>query len=140
MRNLETIPKSLVPYSLAFWMSKGFTGLKLTINIPWTTKGAVFICHSPVGIYFLKVKNRNTTTICEIFSKLTIKTPERRHWRRSVIFIVNIEHFTNCSSVFIVSFEHGRDLVSLLFHLNHPLFARIKKTSHLTKSKIFKPL
>ena len=25
-------------------------------------------------------------------SKLTIKIPERRHWRRSGIFIVNLEH------------------------------------------------
>ena len=32
----------------------------------------------PVGIYLLKVNNRNTRTRCEICSKLTIKTPERR--------------------------------------------------------------
>ena len=31
----------------------------------------------PVGIYLLKVNNRNTRTRCEICSKLTIKTPER---------------------------------------------------------------
>ena len=31
-----------------------------------------------VGIYLLKVNNRNTRTRCEICSKLTIKTPERR--------------------------------------------------------------
>ena len=31
---------------------------------------------SPVGIYLLKVNNRNTRTRCEICSKLTIKTPE----------------------------------------------------------------
>ena len=33
----------------------------------------------PVGIYLLKVSNRNTRTRCEICSKLTIKTLERRH-------------------------------------------------------------
>ena len=33
---------------------------------------------APVGIYLLKVNNRNTRTRCEICSKLTIKTPERR--------------------------------------------------------------
>ena len=33
----------------------------------------------PAGIYLLKVNNRNTRTRCEICSKLTIKTPERRH-------------------------------------------------------------
>ena len=46
----------------------------------------------PAGIYLLKVKNRNTRTRCEICSKLTIKLPERRQWRRSGIFIVNFEH------------------------------------------------
>ena len=30
----------------------------------------------PADIYVLKVNNRNTRTRCEIFSKLTIKTPE----------------------------------------------------------------
>ena len=35
-----------------------------------------------------KVNNRNTTTRCEIYSKLTAKTPERRH---SSVSIVNFE-------------------------------------------------
>ena len=34
----------------------------------------------PVGIYLLKVNNRNTRTRCETCLKLTIKIPERRHW------------------------------------------------------------
>ena len=34
-----------------------------------------------VGIYVRKVNNRNTRTSCEICSKLTIKTAERRQWR-----------------------------------------------------------
>ena len=33
---------------------------------------------NPVGIYLLKVNNRNTRTRCEICSKLTIKIPEQR--------------------------------------------------------------
>ena len=33
----------------------------------------------PVGIYLLKVNNRNSRATCEICSKLAIKTPERRH-------------------------------------------------------------
>ena len=36
---------------------------------------------NPAGNYLLKVNNRNTRKRCEICSKLTIKTPERRHWR-----------------------------------------------------------
>ena len=34
---------------------------------------------NPAGIYLLKVSNRNTRARCEICSKLTIKTPKRRH-------------------------------------------------------------
>ena len=37
--------------------------------------------YNPAGIYLFKVNNRNTRTRCEICSKLTIKTPERRQWR-----------------------------------------------------------
>ena len=40
--------------------------------------------------------------MCEICSKLTTKTSEQRHWRRSVIFIINL--FTPFSSVSIVDF------------------------------------
>ena len=44
---------------------------------------------------------------CEICSKLTIKTPKRRHWRRFGAFTVNFEHISHlCSSVSIVNFEH----------------------------------
>ena len=45
----------------------------------------------PAGIYIFKVKNRNTRTRCEVCSKLTLKTPERRQWRNSGIFIANFE-------------------------------------------------
>ena len=53
-----------------------------------------------------KVNNRNTRTRCETCSKLTVKTPERCQWRRSGVSIVNFKHFTPCSSVSIVYFEH----------------------------------
>ena len=56
----------------------------------------------PVGIYLLKVNNRNTRTRCKICSELTIKTPERRHWRRSGVFIVNFEHISHLVLVFLL--------------------------------------
>ena len=56
----------------------------------------------PTGICMLKVNNRNTRTRCEICSKLTIKIPERRHWRRSDIFIVNFEHISYLVLVFLL--------------------------------------
>ena len=53
-----------------------------------------------------KVNNRNTRTRCEICSKLTIKTPERREWRRSAVFIVKFEHISHLVLVdFFVKFE-----------------------------------
>ena len=36
----------------------------------------------------------NSITRCEICSKLTIKTPERRLCRRSGVFFVNFEHIS----------------------------------------------
>ena len=34
--------------------------------------------------------------------KLTIKTPERRHWRHSGVFIVNFEHISHLVLVFLL--------------------------------------
>ena len=52
----------------------------------------IMIRHIPIGIYLLKVNDRNTRKRFEICSKLTKKTPERCHWRRSSVFIVKFEH------------------------------------------------
>ena len=48
-------------------------------------------CHFSAIIDLLKFNNRSNKTMCEIYSKLTIKTPERHQWRPSGIFIVNSE-------------------------------------------------
>ena len=56
----------------------------------------------PAGIYLFRVKNRNSRTICEICSKLTIKTPERRQWRYSGVFIVNFEHILHLVLLFVL--------------------------------------
>ena len=55
---------------------------------------------SPTGIYLLQVNKRNTITTCKISSKLTIKTPEQRHWRLSGVFIVNFEQMLRDVLVF----------------------------------------
>ena len=52
----------------------------------------------PVGIYLLKVNNRDTRTRCKVCSKLTIK----RHWRRSGVFIVNFEYISHFVLVFLL--------------------------------------
>ena len=47
-------------------------------NTTYEKQTMMLIFYIPVGKYMLKV-NTNTRTKCEICSKLTIKTPERRH-------------------------------------------------------------
>ena len=58
---------------------KVYVSLKFekTIGKFWQILG-YFRSSNPARIYLLKVNNRNTRTRCEICSKLTIKTPERR--------------------------------------------------------------
>ena len=67
------------------------------------------------GVYLLKVNNRIIRTRCEIFSKLTIKTEERRQWRRSGVFIINFKYISHLVLVFLMltlnrSFHIGYDL------------------------------
>ena len=52
----------------------------------------IFACDDyPAGIYLFKIKDENTRAMCEICSKSTMKTPERRHIHRSGVFIANLE-------------------------------------------------
>ena len=55
-------------------MSKGFL-IRLTLIL------LIIIFHFffPASIYMFRVNNRNTKTRCEICSKLTMKTAERRY-------------------------------------------------------------
>ena len=62
----------------------------------------MYHCGIPSLYYLLKVKNINIRTSCEICSKLTIKTPELRSWRRFSVFIVNFEHISNLVLVFLL--------------------------------------
>ena len=54
------------------------------------------------GNYMFKVNNRNIRARCEICSKLTIKTAERRQWRRSGVSILNFEHISHLVLVFLL--------------------------------------
>ena len=62
-------------------------------EISQTKRGYWFITTT---LYLVKFNNRNTRKRCEICSKLTIKTPERRHWRRAGVFI-NFQHILHLS-------------------------------------------
>ena len=54
----------------------------------------------PPGVYLFKDNNGNTRAMHETGLKLTIKAPERRHWRRSGVFIVNFEQILHIVLVF----------------------------------------
>ena len=77
----------------------------------------------PNGNYMFKVNNRNTRTRSEIFSKLTIKIPERR-LACSSVSIVNFEQ-VNAGWVDIlntkefISFLRTNNLKSACLVLNH---------------------
>ena len=58
--------------------------------------------HYPVNIYLFQVNNRDSRKRCGICLKLTIKTPEQCHWRRSGVFIVNFKHISHFFLVFLL--------------------------------------
>ena len=86
-----------------------------------------------------KVNNRNTRERCEICPKLTITTPERRHWRRSGIFIVNFERISYLFIVFLFEFEQVNVSWVLTFFALLPLGSISPKASfvHFLKSHYF---
>ena len=49
-----------------------------------------------------KVNTRNTRIKFEICSNLKIKTPKRRQWCRSGVFIVSFEHISHLVLVFLL--------------------------------------
>ena len=65
-------------------------------------KSKLYIWHYPTVIYMFKVNNKNTGTRYEVCSRLTIKTPEQRPWRRSSVLIVNFEHISHLVLVFLL--------------------------------------
>ena len=54
-----------------------------------------------VTFYLFKVNNRNTKK-CDRCSKVTIKTPEQHHGRRSGVFIVEFEYILRIFVVFLL--------------------------------------
>ena len=53
----------------------------------------------PALNYLFKVNKRNGMSLCEICLKLTIKIPERHQWRRSGVFIVNLEQIRHIATL-----------------------------------------
>ena len=68
----------------------------------WLIRLLLFWLNTP-NIYLFHVNNRNFKKGCEICSKLTIKTPEKRQWRLSGVFIVKSPHTSHLFPFSVVS-------------------------------------
>ena len=123
--NLNNLPDPLPTIkhkhksTITFWYPSRLKQV-LTLNNWWRiflvklvlfaikSHGRFILCPSPIilswlfGIYLLKVNNKNTRTRYEICSKLTVKTPERRKWRRSGVIILKFEHISHLVLVFLL--------------------------------------
>ena len=90
----ELVPPQLILVHIVSTCSEAFVGDKfkyitlLYIKDAWPTNHC---CHleCSLQIFLLPLSASKKHEIC---SKLTIKTPERRYWRRSGVFIVYFEH------------------------------------------------
>ena len=66
--------------------------------------GIIFLrlIKNPAGMYLFKINNEDIRTLCEMRSKLTIKTPERCQWRHSGVSFVNFEQIPHIFVVFLL--------------------------------------
>ena len=87
----------------------------------------------PANICLFKINNRQTRKRCEIFSKLTVKTPERRQRRRSGVFIVNFENILHLFLVFLLLTLNKKMLAGSDFVL-------LKTSKKTIKTKQYKKL
>ena len=96
-------------------------GLNQFWNIDVSIKFLYYSQSFPAGIYFFKINNGKTRIMCKIYSKLTIEIPERSHWYRSDVVIVNFEqnlHIVWCFNARI----KGWSPVSDRTKMSHDLF------------------
>ena len=86
------------------------------------------IWHFPPNIYFLKINNGNTRKRHKTCSKLTIKQPERRHWRRSLKFDYDILKTANIST------EISRAVIKVVSQLQKASFFAVPKFLNFRRS------
>ena len=49
--------------------------------------------------YFAQINHLSTISMCDIYSKVRIKTPERRQWLRFSVSIVNFEQISHIVTI-----------------------------------------
>ena len=91
--------------TLSKWMPAARSAKQVVRNTNWYDSIIIYQWlhyYFPTNNYLFKVINKNTRTWCKICPKLTIKTSERRQWRRSGVFIVNFEHIWHHVFVYLL--------------------------------------
>ena len=84
--------KNALNVFIFYYEAPKMTSLVLFLDLKrLTLKKISNIVLNLTNIHLFNVKNGNTRTMCEICSKLTVNTLERRHWRGSSIFIGSSE-------------------------------------------------
>ena len=66
----------------------------------YTLTFSLFLWNPPPGIHLFKFNNESSRIMYEICSKLAIKTPERHHWFRFGVFVVNFEQISRFMLMF----------------------------------------
>ena len=77
----------------------------------------------------LKVNNRNTRARCEICSKLTIKTPERRHWRQVFVSFYYSKIYVFLFSLLIMIHWRHKFLETMQSHWGFTYYRTIENYS-----------
>ena len=98
---------ALAPWKLAMnkWSSSYWCNSSPGYHVLWKNrklKSDKVKLRCPASIYLLKVSNRSTRKRCDMCSKLKIKTPERRQWCHSGVFIDSFEHILHHFQVFLL--------------------------------------
>ena len=79
-----------------------------SIKIEWALGRKLRSCKTimkityPTGACFFEINNINTRKRWKICSKLTLKTPRQHPWRRSCLFVVNVDQISHMVLVFLL--------------------------------------
>ena len=92
----------------------------------------------PANTYLFKFCNTNTRKRCEVCSKLTIKTLERRQWCRSDVCSVNFEHTSHLFLVFLL-LSLNRNCLLEIFCIQRK-FQLFQKHLHFFKTVFYDPI
>ena len=95
----------------------------MTVNYSVLHLPANVLNLDPQNIYLFKINKENNRPVGKIFSKLTLKTSERRLYYRSDIFFVNSEQISHIVLVIMMNIFSGkydrRKGYSLIFSREH---------------------